>query len=77
NSFRLNFYITYILMYNQIYGLTKGQTSPRREAGFKPKSTPQGSIEPSLNVMEKALAAGATFVAQSFTSDLKELTQII
>ena len=27
--------------------------------------------------MEMALTAGATFVAQSFSSDLKELTQII
>ncbi|EEK55081.1 Pyruvate ferredoxin oxidoreductase, beta subunit [Bacillus cereus 95/8201] len=77
HSIRRNIDITYIVMDNQIYGLTKGQTSPRSEAGFKTKSTPQGSIEPSLNVMEMALTAGATFVAQSFSSDLKELTQII
>ena len=64
-------------MDNQIYGLTKGQTSPRSSSGFKTKSTPQGSIEPALSVMEMALTAGATFVAQSFSSDLKELTQII
>ena len=52
HSIRRNIDITYIVMDNQIYGLTKGQTSPRSEAGFKTKSTPQGSIEPSLNVME-------------------------
>ncbi|MGG0184454.1 2-oxoacid:ferredoxin oxidoreductase subunit beta [Bacillus rhizoplanae] len=77
HSIRRNIDITYIVMDNQIYGLTKGQTSPRSEAGFKTKSTPQGSIEPALSVMEMALTAGATFVAQSFSSDLKELTQLI
>lgn len=77
HAIRRNIDLTYIVMDNQIYGLTKGQTSPRSSAGFKTKSTPQGSIEPALSVMEMALTAGATFVAQSFSSDLKELTQII
>ncbi|MGM9986479.1 MAG: 2-oxoacid:ferredoxin oxidoreductase subunit beta [Bacillaceae bacterium] len=77
HSIRRNIDITYIVMDNQIYGLTKGQTSPRSQVGFKTKSTPEGSIESSLNVMEMALTAGATFVAQSFSSDLKELTALI
>ncbi|UOE92771.1 2-oxoacid:ferredoxin oxidoreductase subunit beta [Alkalihalobacillus sp. LMS39] len=77
HSIRRNIDITYIVMDNQIYGLTKGQTSPRSEMGFKTKSTPGGSIESALNVMETALTAGATFVAQSFSSDLKELTSLI
>ncbi|WP_017727400.1 2-oxoacid:ferredoxin oxidoreductase subunit beta [Halalkalibacterium ligniniphilum] len=77
HAIRRNIDITYIVMDNQIYGLTKGQTSPRSEMGFKTKSTPGGSIESSLNVMEMALTAGATFVAQSFSSDLKELTSLI
>ncbi|WLR52410.1 2-oxoacid:ferredoxin oxidoreductase subunit beta [Bacillus tianshenii] len=77
HAIRRNINITYIIMDNQIYGLTKGQTSPRSSAGFKTKSTPQGSIESSLSAMETALTAGATFVAQSFSSDLKELTSLI
>ncbi|PLT31624.1 2-oxoacid:ferredoxin oxidoreductase subunit beta [Peribacillus deserti] len=77
HAIRRNIDITYIVMDNQIYGLTKGQTSPRSAAGFKTKSTPQGSIEPALSPMEMALTAGATFVAQSFSTDLKELTAII
>ncbi|WP_409294310.1 2-oxoacid:ferredoxin oxidoreductase subunit beta [Peribacillus sp. SCS-26] len=77
HAIRRNIDLTYIVMDNQIYGLTKGQTSPRSEAGFKTKSTPQGSIEPALSPMEMALTAGATFVAQSFSTDLKELTAII
>ncbi|KIL44961.1 2-oxoacid:ferredoxin oxidoreductase subunit beta [Jeotgalibacillus soli] len=77
HAIRRNIDITYIVMDNQIYGLTKGQTSPRSAAGFKTKSTPQGSIEPSLAPMEMALTAGGTFVAQSFSTDLKELTALI
>lgn len=77
HAMRRNIDITYIVMDNQIYGLTKGQTSPRSQLGFKTKSTPQGSIESPLNVMELAISSGAGFVAQSFSSDLKELTSLI
>ena len=77
HSIRRNIDITYIVMDNQIYGLTKGQTSPRSAVGFKTKSTPEGSIEQAISPMEMALTAGATFVAQSFSTDLKELTALI
>ncbi|QKE72978.1 2-oxoacid:ferredoxin oxidoreductase subunit beta [Arthrobacter citreus] len=77
HAIRRNIDVTYIVMDNQIYGLTKGQTSPRSDVGFKTKSTPQGSVESALSVMEMALTAGGTFVAQSFSSDLKELTSLI
>lgn len=77
HAIRRNIDVTYIVMDNQIYGLTKGQTSPRSAEGFKTKSTPEGSVESAIGVMELALTAGATFVAQSFSSDLKELTAII
>jgi 2-oxoglutarate ferredoxin oxidoreductase subunit beta len=77
HAIRRNVDITYIVMDNQIYGLTKGQTSPRSAEGFKTKSTPEGSIESTLSPLEIALASGATFIAQSFSSDLKQLTGLI
>ncbi|BFH38528.1 2-oxoacid:ferredoxin oxidoreductase subunit beta [Paenibacillus melissococcoides] len=77
HAIRRNVNITYIVMDNQIYGLTKGQTSPRSAVGFKTKSTPEGAIESTLSPLEIALASGATFVAQSFSSDLKQLTALI
>jgi 2-oxoglutarate ferredoxin oxidoreductase subunit beta len=77
HAIRRNIDITYIVMDNQIYGLTKGQTSPRSSEGFKTKSTPAGSIESALSPLEVALAAGATFIAQSFSSNLKQLTSLI
>ncbi|SEN43519.1 2-oxoacid:ferredoxin oxidoreductase subunit beta [Lihuaxuella thermophila] len=77
HAIRRNVDITYIVMDNQVYGLTKGQTSPRSEMGFKTKSTPHGSIEAAINPMEMALTVGAGFVAQSVSSDLKQLTHVI
>ncbi|MFS0782219.1 2-oxoacid:ferredoxin oxidoreductase subunit beta [Bacillus sp. 1P06AnD] len=77
HAIRRNIDITYIVMDNQIYGLTKGQTSPRSGTGFQTKSTPQGSIEPALSPLEMAIASGASFVAQSFSTDLKDLMSII
>lgn len=77
HALRRNIDMTYIVMDNHIYGLTKGQTSPVSAVGFKTKSTPTGSIESPFSIMELAISAGASFVAQSFSSDLKELTSII
>lgn len=77
HAIRRNMNITYIVMDNHIYGLTKGQTSPRSEEGFVTKSTPKGSIERPMHALELAIAAGATFVAQTLSSDLKGMTDLI
>lgn len=77
HAIRRNIDVTYIVMDNQIYGLTKGQTSPTSEQGFVTKSTPKGSIETELSPLQLALASGASFVAQSFSSDLKDLVSTI
>ncbi|MFC5587807.1 2-oxoacid:ferredoxin oxidoreductase subunit beta [Sporosarcina soli] len=77
HAMRRNMDITYIVMDNQIYGLTKGQTSPRSEDGFITSSTPEGSIEKALSPMEMAITSGASFVAQCFSADIKELTATV
>lgn len=77
HAIRRNIDLTYIVMDNQVYGLTKGQTSPRSETGFKTKSTPEGSVESALSVMEMALTAGGSFIAQGFSTEVKELTSLI
>ncbi|MEB6205455.1 2-oxoacid:ferredoxin oxidoreductase subunit beta [Mammaliicoccus sciuri] len=77
HALRRNMDMTYIVMDNQIYGLTKGQTSPSSVKGFVTKSTPKGNIEQNIAPLELAISSGATFVAQSFSSDIKELTSII
>lgn len=77
HALKRNIDITYIVMDNQIYGLTKGQTSPSSSTGFVTKSTPNGSIEAPIVPIKTAMASGATFVAQSVSSDIKGLTKII
>lgn len=77
HALKRNIDITYIVMDNQVYGLTKGQTSPSSGKGFVTKTTPEGSQENPIQPIRTALASGATFVAQSVSSDIKQLTAII
>ena len=73
---RRNHDITYLVHNNQIYGLTKGQTSPTSDIGFVTKTTPQGAPPP-VNPITLAIAAGATFVARAFAGDIDYLSSII
>ncbi len=77
HTMRRNVNLTYIVMDNQIYGLTTGQTSPTSRLGMKTKSMPYGNIENPINPISIALAAGATFVARGFSADQKHLTELI
>ena len=74
---RRNLDILYIVMNNQIYGLTTGQISPTSEVGMKTKSTPFGSVEAPVNPITAAIMNGATFVARGFSGDAKHLTQLL
>jgi len=77
HTIRRNIDLTYIVMDNQIYGLTTGQTSPTSRLGMKTKSMPFGNLEAPVNPISLALAAGATFVARGFSADQKHLTELI
>ncbi|WP_218212251.1 thiamine pyrophosphate-dependent enzyme, partial [Pseudomonas sp. 2822-15] len=69
--------MSYIVMDNNIYGLTKGQTSPRSEHGFVTKTTKDGNKEYPVDPVSTSIANGATFVAQGFAGDIKQMTEII
>ena len=73
---RRNHDITYLVHNNQIYGLTKGQTSPTSDIGFVTKTTPQGAPPP-INPITLAIAAGASFVARAFAGDIDYLSSIM
>ncbi|MCG6964822.1 MAG: 2-oxoacid:ferredoxin oxidoreductase subunit beta [Acidobacteria bacterium] len=77
HSCRRNLDVTYILMDNEIYGLTKGQTAPTTPTGDKTKSSYWGNPEPAVDPVELAISTGATFVARGFSGDLKNLTAMI
>lgn len=74
---RRNVDITYIVMTNNLYGLTKGQTSPLSPRGFVTGSTPHGSADTPFVPASLMLAAGATFVAQSSSADQDGLKTLI
>jgi 2-oxoglutarate ferredoxin oxidoreductase subunit beta len=77
HNMRRNVDLLYIVMDNQIYGLTTGQTSPTSRLGMKTKSMPFGNIEAPVNPISIALAAGATFIARGFSGEQKHLTELI
>jgi 2-oxoglutarate ferredoxin oxidoreductase subunit beta len=74
---RRNIDLLYIVMDNQIYGLTIGQASPTSVMGMKTKSTPFGSVEQPLNPLALAIVSGATYVARGFSGDTRGLAELM
>jgi len=74
---RRNLDMTYLVMDNATYGLTKGQYSPTAPKGFQAGSTPYGNIEKPLNPLAMLIAYGATFVARGYSGKPKELADLI
>jgi 2-oxoglutarate ferredoxin oxidoreductase subunit beta len=77
NAARRNVDITYLVMDNEIYGLTKGQASPTSLYEQKAPSTPFGNPEDPLNPLALAISAGASFVARGASFNTKALTELI
>lgn len=74
---RRNIDLTYIVMDNQVYGLTKGQTSPTTAPDMTTKASPLGPMAEPVNPLELAMAGGATWVAQGYSADMKRLTGLM
>lgn len=75
---RRNMDMTYIVMDNEVYGMTKGQASPTTAPDWmKSKLTPHGTGVPQFNPLAIALASGAGFIAKGFSGDPNKLTQLI
>src|SRR6266571_847423 len=72
-----NIDITVVVMDNEIYGLTKGQTSPTSPTGHTTKSTPFGLLASQFNPIATALSLNVSFVARGFSSKPKELAALI
>src|SRR5260370_1423685 len=76
HAMRRNLDLTYIVMNNQIYGLTTGQASPTTMKEVRTKSTPEGNFELPINPIALALVAGATFVSRGFSGENKHLADL-
>jgi len=77
HAIKRNIDVTYLLMNNQVYGLTKGHTSPLSDLNFVTKSTPLGQVENPLKPSLLALSAGGSFIAQGFSGNQEELIELI
>ena len=74
---RRNIDLTYIVMDNQIYGLTKGQLSPTSQRGRKTVTSSFGSLEEPVNPLLYVMGYGASFVAQGTPADMAGLARLI
>lgn len=74
---RRNVDMTCIVVNNQIYGLTQGQTSPTSQKGFVSISSPFGSKETPLDGPRLAIASGGTFVARAFSGFPKQVAALV
>jgi 2-oxoglutarate ferredoxin oxidoreductase subunit beta len=75
---RRNMDMTYIIMDNRVYGMTKGQASPTTAPDWTDsKLTPAGSGIRPFKPAELALTAGASFIARGFTGDPNGLARML
>jgi len=74
---RKNIKMTYCVMDNFVYGLTKKQTSPTSPLGFKSKTDLWGAVDQPINPMRQAISAGATFVARTTHTNPNHVLQMM
>ncbi len=73
---RKNVNLSYVIMDNMVYGLTKNQTSPTTPLGRKSKTDPRGAIDRPVNPMSQLVSSGATFIARTHASQVKHMNEM-
>ncbi len=76
HAIRRSLNMTYIVMNNGCYGLTKGQDSATTDVGSKSRTGAENFFEP-IDLCSLAINLGASFVARSFSGDKKQLIPLI
>lgn len=74
---RRNVDLTYIVMDNRVYGMTKGQPSPTTEPDWDSALSPGGTGLRPFHPLVIALASGANFVARGFSGDVNGTARLI
>ncbi|WP_255190976.1 thiamine pyrophosphate-dependent enzyme [Natronobeatus ordinarius] len=74
---RENHDMTYIVFNNEVFGLTKGQTSPTSPKGHKSNTQPSGSAKSPLRPLSMSLNAGATYIARTAAVNPNQAKEII
>ena len=74
---RENHDMTYIVFNNEIFGLTKGQTSPTRPKGHKSKTQPHGYAKSPIRPLSMSLTSGASYIARTAAVNPEQANEII
>ena len=61
---RRNIGLTALVLNNNIYGMTGGQASPTSPEGTVSATSPFGQLERSFDIVDMAMASGASYVAR-------------
>lgn len=77
HALRKNVNITYLVHDNQVFGLTKGQASPRTDQGMVTGTTPGGSTYEAFNPLAVAISLKGSFVARSYAGDREHLVKTL
>lgn len=74
---RRNIDLTAIVVNNNIYGMTGGQSSPTTPLDAISATAPYGHIEQPFPICDLSMAAGASFVARSTVYHVTELDKLV
>ncbi len=74
---RRNVNMTYIVLTNEVYGLTKGQAAPTLSRGQQTKSLPSPNLNDAIQPIALALASGYTWIGRSYAFDGKHMKEMI
>ncbi len=74
---RRNVDLTYLVMDNRVYGMTKGQPSPTTEPDWNSAMAPGGTGVSPFNPLAVAIASGANFAARGYSGDPNGLARLI
>jgi len=77
HTIRKNLDITILITNNQVYGLTKGQSSPTTDRGVRNPLDPLGNPNAPLHPLTLAIAMGAPFVARGFAREKDHLKDLM
>ena len=71
HAIRRNLNLNYVMINNEIYGLTKGQYSPTSQVGQVSKTSPYGVLDHPMAPLKVAMGMGATFIARGIDKNMK------
>ncbi|MCA9383157.1 2-oxoacid:ferredoxin oxidoreductase subunit beta [Candidatus Dojkabacteria bacterium] len=77
HAIRSDYNMVFLLHNNANYGLTTGQASATTRQDVPMNSSPDGVSAETVNVLKFAMGLNPSFLARTFSGDVKQMTEII